>query len=489
MPRHIERWSLFAVVLLVLDLSPHPPATAAATQAPICDACITIRVGLPRVVRGPSLEIADNHFTEIPLPDGRFRGFDAHATTHAIDGNKPWDMGGAARTVLSPGKPGTYDSCGQWLNHAEPVGKTVLGFIHAETACHYEANSQTHMSTALAVSADDGLTWTSYGQILTGTDTPTANKQTGEGSCSTVNGQDGYYYAYCYRNRDHALIVARGPVSDPRPGQWMKFFQGQWDQPGLGGDATSLGNGSGSAVARWTTTGETVLLRWVSGGLGLFFSTDHTTFSNLHEPLLALDPGVWRRPAPSELLAYPVMLDARTGTSQLSNTWMLVYAYWPPYEARDKKYLVFRDVTVSVSSQPVASQVGVLLARWYDASLHDRWSTTAAVPGNYSSYQYEAGSGYLMTMANASKPSVELEDCVSQRPGHPDHLLAEKGFCEAHDYQRLRTAGWVYSQPQQKTVPLYRCYNAREQSHFASNASDCEKLGTMERLLGYAMSQ
>lgn len=269
----------------------------------------------------------------------------------------------------------------------------------------------------------------------------------------------------------------------------MKFFQGQWDQPGLGGDATSLGNGSGSAVARWTTTGETVLLRWVSGGLGLFFSTDHTTFSNLHEPLLALDPGVWRRPAPSELLAYPVMLDARTGTSQLSNTWMLVYAYWPPYEARDKKYLVFRDVTVSVSSQPVASQVGVLLARWYDASLHDRWSTTAAVPGNYSSYQYEAGSGYLMTMANASKPSVELEDCVSQRPGHPDHLLAEKGFCEAHDYQRLRTAGWVYSQPQQKTVPLYRCYNAREQSHFASNASDCEKLGTMERLLGYAMSQ
>jgi hypothetical protein len=57
------------------------------------------------------------------------------------------------------------------------------------------------MSTSLAVSTDYGLTWKSYGQILTGTDTPTANKQTGEGSCSTVNGQDGYYYAYCFRNR------------------------------------------------------------------------------------------------------------------------------------------------------------------------------------------------------------------------------------------------------------------------------------------------
>lgn len=47
-------------------------------------------------------------------------------------------------------------------------------------------------------------------------------------------------------------------------------------------------------------------------------------------------------------------------------------------------------------------------------------------------------------------------------------------------------AGWVYSQPQDQTVPLYRCYNAQEHSHFASNESDCEKLGDMERLLGYA---
>jgi hypothetical protein len=91
-----------------------------------------------------------------------------------------------------------------------------------------------------------------------------------------------------------------------------------------------------------------------------------------------------------------------------------------------------------------------------------------------------------MTVADAAKPSVELEDCVSQRPGHPDPLLAEKGFCAAHQYQRLRTAGWVYSQPQDQPVPLYRCYNAQEHSHFASNESDCEKLGDMERLLGYA---
>jgi hypothetical protein len=269
----------------------------------------------------------------------------------------------------------------------------------------------------------------------------------------------------------------------------MKFFRGKWAQPGLGGEATALGKGLSPSAARWTTTGQTVLLGWQKGGLGLFFSNDHTTFTGLSEPLLALDPGVWKRPDPSELLGYAVMLDFETGGTQLSDRWMLVYAYWPPNEGNASKYLVFRNVEVSISDAPPPEQVGVLLARWYSAALHDRWSTTAAVPGNYDSYRLEGAFGYLMTAAPKASPSVELEDCVSSRPGHPDHLLAEKGFCESHAYQRLRTAGWVYLKQQDQTVSVYRCYNAQEHSHFASNAADCDHLGAAERLLGYAMNR
>ncbi|AUC97963.1 hypothetical protein CWS35_29765 [Bradyrhizobium sp. SK17] len=134
-------------------------------------------------------------------------------------------------------------------------------------------------------------------------------------------------------------------------------------------------------------------------------------------------------------------------------------------------------------------QVGVQLARWYNSGLHDRWSTTGPVPGNGTAYRLEARSGYLMTSAQTDATTTELEDCVSQRGSHPDHLLAEKGFCETHAYQRLRTAGWVYAQPRPDAIPLYRCYSAREQSHFASNAADCEKLGDNEHLLGYALKQ
>jgi hypothetical protein len=79
-------------------------------------------------VRGPAADIADNRFSEIPLPNGGFRGFDAHGDTRVIDGRFPWDVGGPQRTVLTPDKAGTYDSCGQWIQHVEPVGGGVLGF-------------------------------------------------------------------------------------------------------------------------------------------------------------------------------------------------------------------------------------------------------------------------------------------------------------------------------------------------------------------------
>jgi hypothetical protein len=94
-----------------------------------------------------------------------------------------------------------------------------------------------------------------------------------------------------------------------------------------------------------------------------------------------------------------------------------------------------------------------------------------------------------MTVADTGGSTVELEDCVSMRPRHPDHLLAEKGLCAAHAYQRLRTAGWSMRRRGQTRSRFIACYNAQEQSHFASNAADCEKLGEMERLLGHALQK
>jgi hypothetical protein len=304
----------------------------------LCIECLKFRVGLPRVVRGPETFGVDSPFTEIKLPNGRFRGFfGGGGSSYAIDGNAPSDMGGPKVAVLNPGGPG---SCNQSLQHVEPAGKILLGWIHNETACA----AGRHKSMSLATSTDNGLTWHVEGPIITGRDAPDPNRNTGEGDCSAVNGGDGYYYAYCWRNTNGGTIVARAPVANPGPGNWKKYFNGAWSEPALGGDASKLG-GASTAAARWVPFGVRVYLG--GGGRGLSFSTDDVNFAGISEPLVIGDKNVsWFRAAdPHDLMAYWSLLDAKTGSNQLSgDEWNLFYLDLQPHEGFNKRYLVMRPI-------------------------------------------------------------------------------------------------------------------------------------------------
>jgi len=65
----------------------------------------------------------------------------------------------------------------------------------------------------------------------------------------------------------------------------------------------------------------------------------------------------------------------------------------------------------------------------------------------------------------------------------------QKGVCETQNYQRLRSAGFVYATAQPNTQPLYRCYSGTEPSHFAANNENCNNMGKREALLGYDLKQ
>lgn len=456
-----------------------PPALA---DAGPCTQCIKVRVGVPSVMRGPSPGIPDSQFSAVQLPNGQFRGFSANATTYAIDGAKPWAMGGTAVPVLKPGPYGQYGESGQWINHVERSGNTLLAWVHDETG---DKPGMGLKSMSLAESKDFGITWRRLGQIITSSDTVTEGKVTGEGDCSAVNGGDGYYYAYCSRARDHAIIVARAPVDNPGPGHWNKWFNGGWSQPALGGDATPLSTKT-AGLARWVTTGQTLGVGLVQGGIGLFMSSDHVTFAPLPEPLLPNGPGSWKRPDPQEFSSYFGILDATNGSSQVGDKWILSYAYIQPNESFGQRYLVFRPIDVSVSPTPVSPQVGVMLARWHNKARGSRWSTIAAVPFS-TGYSLDGTYGYLMTVADPAQPSMELEDCVDSQSAQGGHMLARKGECVRHGYQRQRSAGFVYSKQQPGTQPLYQCCDEADHSHFASNREDCEGFGKNTALLGYTL--
>jgi hypothetical protein len=449
---------------------------------------IRVRVGTPLVARGPAGDIADNWFTEIRLPDGRFRGFTAAGVTWAVDGNQPYSMGGPAPPVLKPGPPGSPSSRGQWIQHVELEGKTLYGWVHNETACNYAKGGQTHASMTIATSSDYGLTWRIEGPIIVGTDPPAEGKETGDSCPTAVKGQDGYDYAYCLHNGGHSWdggygFIARAPSSNPGPGQWKKFFDGAWSEPGVGGKSSPV---DGIGVAYWTTTHQTVSLNWVEGGLGLQVSADRLHFTSVFsQPLLLVEPGDWGRKNGLELVSYPDLIDAKTGLNQIGDHWLLAYMYLNPGENFGKRYLIFRPVDISWSRAPGEPEVGEMLTHWYDAVHHDHWATTAPVPGNYTAYRLVAQLGYMMTAPDLAKPIVELEECVSNWPGHSDHILIEKGVCEKNGYQRLRSAGFVFSAIQPGTQPLYRCYSDAEHSHFASNDENCNNMGKRETLLGY----
>jgi hypothetical protein len=185
----------------------------------------------------------------------------------------------------------------------------------------------------IAISADYGLTWNIAGPIITGTDPPAASKETGDSCVAIVHGEDGYDYAYCLHNGGHSWdggygFIARAISSDLGPGKWKKYFDGEWSEPGVDGKSSKI---DGSGVAWWRTTGETLALNWVKGGMGLAASEDHLHFTAVFaQPLMLAEPGDWSRKNGLELLSYPVLIDAKTGLNQLGDRWLLAYMYLNP---------------------------------------------------------------------------------------------------------------------------------------------------------------
>lgn len=449
---------------------------------------IRVRVGVPYVARGPGA-IADSWFTEARLPDGRYRGFTALSNTLAIDGTEPYSMGGPAKTVLKPGAAGSASSCGAWIQHVDLAGKTLVGWVHAETACDY-AKGQTHASMALATSSDYGLTWKFEGPIITGPDLPAAGKSTGDSCPTVIKDTDGFYYAYCLRNGGQSwnggyTFLARAPVAQPGPGNWKKLYRGSFSEPGVGGLSSPV---DALAVGYWSSADRTIAVKWKGAGIGISLSQDRIHFTDpLPGPLMLAEPGDWSRRNGLELVAYHDLIDAKTGLNVLGDHWLMVYMYLKPKEGFDKRYLVFRPVDVQHSRRADEPASAVMLAHWYDAAHHDHVSTIAPLPGNWSTYGLVEQSGYLMTAPDATRKTVALEECVSKWSGHPDHILIEKGACETQDYDRLRAAGFVFASQESETQPLYRCYSDAEKSHFASNREDCGQMGRREALLGYVL--
>jgi hypothetical protein len=446
----------------------------------LCAECIAVGLEHPVVVRGPSRHEPDAPVTIIELPDGGFRAFAANATTVAIDGATPMALGGRAQVVLGPGLAGSPSECGRWLTSALLERGALYGLIHNEQHCNYR-NGETYKSMSIARSEDYGLTWSVLGAIISGDDGPLPGRQGGEGDCTATDGHDGYWYAYCQRLRDWKNFVARAPRADPSPGKWMKWSGSGWNSPGLGGSAAPLSGALGMSSAYWTEAGAVLLLATTSA-MQLSVSKDKLHFATLAEPIVLYDANDWKRPAPTDLYAYPSMV-AERGFNNIAQHFFLTYTYIPPGEDFTQRYLVMHEAWISLAATPQRPQVRTALSRWKDAD-GGAWVTTGPPIASQRAYAYDATLGYVMTAPPQQKPGAKLDECFSPRSGRG--FLAEAGRCAAEGSERRRVAGYVFRHEQPGTVAIYSCLS-RDYQRFTSNRADCDAVGTRDRVLGFAL--
>lgn len=455
--------------------------SAPAAAQELCAECLSIRIGPPTIVRGPSGQESDAPFVAIKLREGGYRGFTSNHRTYAIDGATPVDMGGAKRVVMQPGRKGTLSDCGNWLTGALPLDGKLVGLVHGESDCDYD-KGRTHKAMAIATSADEGLNWNFLGAIITHTDAATPGKMTGEGDCTLADGGDGFLYVYCLRPSDWKITAARAPRTNIAPGQWMKWDGSGWRIPALERAAAPLPGFPGHSAAFFTPR-KTMLLLAVNKSLKLSLSANKVNFTQAPAPLIIYDTDEWNRPAPDALYAYPSLVGEH-GTNSIGERGWLTYAYVPPGEDFTQRYLIVHDIALTPHATPQTPQVRAALSR-YKAADGRLWTTIApAIEKGPRTFTHEATLGELMT-APPREPSETIEECIRESADVPDYLLTSGG-CDA-GYRRQRTAGFVYRDAQPGTAALYRCAAPRGRFHFASTAENCDGLGANEKRLGFVL--
>jgi hypothetical protein len=154
------------------------------------------------------------------------------------------------RDVLTPGKPGDFDSGYAGITSIVMDDKKILALYHAEDhvggKISYSPVNRAYWSVGLATADINDSVFTKQGQILTGSVKKEEMKPTddhlGIGDATIIKDADGrFYFAYfsdlTHRaNRGVVIGMARCPVdSGAAPGSWKKFHEGNFNEPGLGG--------------------------------------------------------------------------------------------------------------------------------------------------------------------------------------------------------------------------------------------------------------
>ena len=151
-------------------------------------------------------------------------------------------------TLPRPSRPGNVWIEAVWQDTETRV---LYGWYHFEPADLDCGNGLTAPLIGAAISRDGGATWEDQGIVLENSypvDCGWLNGffAGGNGDFSVILGPEGKYFYFLFSNykgpiEQQGVGIARSAVADRgQPGTVQKYYQGGWNEPGLGGKVTAI---------------------------------------------------------------------------------------------------------------------------------------------------------------------------------------------------------------------------------------------------------
>ena len=135
-----------------------------------------------------------------------------------------------------------WDNGGSWLMSIfRQEEDTLVGFYHAEDHWVVATNPSgvAWKSIARTTSSDNGFSWSEGVQIITSSATKPASPTWGGAGDNCVIWDHLNNRWLCYY-QEHWLMMAVSYDPAGRPGTWYKYYNGEFNQPGLGGFSSSI---------------------------------------------------------------------------------------------------------------------------------------------------------------------------------------------------------------------------------------------------------
>lgn len=234
--------------------------------------------------------IPDGHISVLPDGKGKYMMFWSEFDNSRTVGDTQFPEDQKTLEPVDPvfggrvgnsGPSNGYNDGGSWLMSVHRHnGDTLIGFYHGESHWYpRDGDFTAWKSICLAYSFDNGYTWEDKGPIVTShTPKPETRTWGGAGDCCVI--WDSVYNRWnCYHQEHNIrLAVSYDPLG--APGTWKKYYNGEFNEDGLGGMSSPLSDLSGIGGANPSVHWNTFYNKWVmvyhgwDGGIYVTLSSD-----------------------------------------------------------------------------------------------------------------------------------------------------------------------------------------------------------------------